>query len=279
MGRAWIDSGGGYKASAVGAGDAGAFSKAGIASLEPHSGGELSTSRRSSRRYIVRKHRFITRWTHWVNFPVLLVMIWSGLLIYWANDVYRFGIGPVTLFHFFPDWVYRLLNIDHRLADGMAIHFLFMWIFAINGVLYIAYTAVSGAWREMIPGRSSFRDAIQVALYDLHLSKCHPPQEKYNAAQKISYTAIVLMGFGSLVTGIAIYRPTQMAWLTTSIGGYQMARWEHFMLTAGYVAFFGLHIMQVIRAGWNNFRSMVTGFEVIPDGPKFAREDGEADAD
>jgi thiosulfate reductase cytochrome b subunit len=212
---------------------------------------------------VQQKHRFVTRWTHWVNFPVLLVMIWSGLLIYWANDVYRIGIGSVTVFHFFPDWVYRLLNADHQLADGMAIHFLFMWIFALNGVLYVAYTMVSGAWREMVPNRSSFRDALQVVRYDLGLSKSRPPQGKYNAAQKISYTGIIVMGFGSLLTGLAIYRPTQTAWLTTLTGGYQMARWEHFLLACGYLAFFAVHIAQVIRAGWNNFRSMVTGFEVV----------------
>jgi hypothetical protein len=31
----------------------------------------------------------------------------------------------------------------------------------------------------------------------------------------------------------------------------------------GYVLFFVIHIIQVILAGWNNFRAMVTGFEVI----------------
>jgi thiosulfate reductase cytochrome b subunit len=41
-----------------------------------------------------------------------------------------------------------------------------------------------------------------------------------------------------------------------------MARLEHFALAAGYVLFFGIHITQVIRAGWNNFRAMVTGYEL-----------------
>ena len=32
----------------------------------------------------------------------------------------------------------------------------------------------------------------------------------------------------------------------------------------GYVLFFVIHVVQVIRAGWNNFRAMVTGFELAP---------------
>ena len=213
-----------------------------------------------------RKHRLTTRWTHWVNFPVLFVMVWSGLLIYWAHDVYRVGLSSITLFHFFPKGFYQSLHIDHRLADGMALHFLFMWFFALNGVAYVIYTLVSGEWRTMVPDRNSLRDSLQVVLHDLGLSKHCPPEGKYNAAQKIAYTSVVLMGFGSLLTGLAIYRPTQVSWLTTLLGGYEMARWEHFWLTMGYVAFFVIHVAQVARAGWNNFRSMVMGYEIVPAG-------------
>ena len=41
------------------------------------------------------------------------------------------------------------------------------------------------------------------------------------------------------------------------------ARIEHFLLTIGYVLFFLIHILQVSRAGWNNLRSMITGYEVV----------------
>ena len=211
------------------------------------------------------KHSLATRWAHWVNFPILFVMIWSGMLIYWANDVYRVGAGGLTLFHFFPDWVYNTFHFAHRLAEGMSIHFLFMWLFAINGILYISFTIVSGAWRELVPDRNSFRQALEVTLYDLGLSKTPPPPQKYNGAQKMAYSAIVLMGAGSVVTGLSIYRPTQLAWLTSLLGGYPTARFLHFWLTMGYLAFFLVHITQVIRAGWNNFRSIVTGLELVDE--------------
>ncbi len=206
---------------------------------------------------IEEKHLLVTRWTHWVNFPVLFLMIWSGLQIYWANDVYRVGA-----LHFFPQWVYSLLHLDHSLAQGMAIHFFLAWIFVINGILYAAFTMISGQWRQLVPDRKSLVQAIKVTLYDLGLSKEMPPQGKYNGAQKIAYTSIAVMGAGSAVTGLAIYRPIQLSWMTSLLGGYPAARTEHFLLTMAFLGFFVIHIAQVVRAGYNNFRSMVSGIEL-----------------
>jgi thiosulfate reductase cytochrome b subunit len=97
-------------------------------------------------------------------------MIWSGLLIYWANDVYEIRIGSVTLVKVFPSWFYAALSVDHRLAEGMAWHFTFMWLFALNGACYIAYTAWSGEWRHLVPNRRTFAEARQAARHDLWYS-------------------------------------------------------------------------------------------------------------
>jgi thiosulfate reductase cytochrome b subunit len=139
-----------------------------------------------------------------------------------------------------------------------------MWFFFLNGLLYVLYTVVSGEWRLLVPNRHSWREAWQVVLHDLHLRKTAPPQLKYNAAQRIAYSAIVVMGAGSIVTGLAVYKPVQLGWLCALCGGYEIARIIHFILTVGYVVFFMVHIIQVMLAGWNNFRAMVTGFEVMP---------------
>ena len=139
-----------------------------------------------------------------------------------------------------------------------------MWLFFVNGLLYVVYTAFSGEWRYLLPNRRSLKESWQVVLHDLHLRKTAPPQSKYNAAQRIAYTAIIVMGIGSIVTGLAIYKPVQFGFLTWICGGYETARLEHFILTIGYCLFFLIHIIQVILAGWKNFQSMITGFEVLP---------------
>ena len=226
---------------------------------------------------IKKKHPLLMRWTHWVNFPTIAVMVWSGMLIYWASDEYSISFGGHTYIHFFPDWFYNLFHFPGRLAEGMAFHFLFMWFFALNGIVYVLYTIISGEWRQMVPNRHSFKEAWLVVLHDLHIRKAAPPQGKYNAAQRIAYTSIIIMGFGSLITGLAIYKPVEFFWLCWLCGGYHLARIEHFILTMGYVFFFLIHVMQVILAGWNNFRSVVSGFEVVNIQPEQKIENNNAD--
>jgi thiosulfate reductase cytochrome b subunit len=172
----------------------------------------------------------------------------------------------VALVHFFPREFYDLLNLNGRLAEGMAIHFFVMWFFALNGLLYVLFTLFSGQWRFLVPNRRSFRDAWLVFVNDLGLSRLRPPQRKFNGAQQIAYTLVILMAAGSLATGLAIYQPVQFGWLTALLGGYEWARWEHFWLAAGFVLFIFIHVVQVIRAGWNNCRSMITGYEIVPTG-------------
>jgi hypothetical protein len=61
-------------------------------------------------------------------------------------------------------------------------------------------------------------------LHDLHIRKEPLPRAKFNGAQKLAYTGVVVMGLGSLLTGLAIYKPVQLAWLTALFGGYPMPR-------------------------------------------------------
>lgn len=83
------------------------------------------------------------------------------LLIYWANDVYRLGWGDTTILKFFPDSFNEALDIPFHLAQGISMHFAFMWVFSINGFLYVIYLILSKEWkfiflnvnRQKKPGR------------------------------------------------------------------------------------------------------------------------------
>jgi thiosulfate reductase cytochrome b subunit len=219
------------------------------------------------------RHSLATRWMHWINVPLLFVMIYSGILIYWADSqheglnarhVYRIGIGDWTLFRFFPRWFDNNLHLKFQLAQGLAYHFFFMWFFALNGIAYVLYTLLSGKWRNLVPTRHSLTGAFQVVLHDLRLSRRPLLQQKFNDAQRIAYTGAVLMGMRSLLTGLAIYKRTQLHIITALLGGYERARWFHFWLTLSYVGFFAMHVAQVIRAAWNNFCAMIIGYQILP---------------
>lgn len=200
---------------------------------------------------ITEKHSLFLRISHWINVVLLSLMIWSGLLIYRAYPAYIYipaSIGP--------------FKIRYRLAEAMGWHFLLMWPFLINGILYFLYVIFSKEGSELFPKKSDFKKAVEYILYDLKLRPSPPLQEgKFNAVQKFAYTGAILMGVGLIFSGLAIYKPVQLGWLTACLGGYQSARLIHFILTAGFIMFIIVHLIQVIRSGWNNFRAMVAGYE------------------
>jgi thiosulfate reductase cytochrome b subunit len=216
-------------------------------------------------RIAVEKHRRGNRWMHWLNFPLLTVMIWSGLRIYWADlrDPNVLGIGSWEVFTFFPDFINEPLGLERRLARGMAFHFSFGWLFLINGLFFAIYLSRTKGWRNFVPNRSDFRNIGPLLLHEIGLRKEAPPQGKYNIMQQLSYAGVLIMGFLAIVSGFAIYKPTQLSLLTTLMGGYESARFIHWLVTIGFLAFFVIHLLQVARAGFGNFWSMVTGYELI----------------
>lgn len=212
---------------------------------------------------IEERHPLALRWLHWINFPLITVMLWSGLLIYWADDPLRLRIGPWVPIEFFGAGFFARLHVPFRLAEGLALHLTFVWLFALNGLAYAVYVTVSRTWSHVLPRRHAVRDSMHVVLHDLHLRRHAPDTTGYNAAQRITYTAVLLMGLGEIISGLAIYKSAQFAFLTFLLGGYRAARAIHFAIAVGFVLFFVVHIAQVARAGWQNLRAMIVGFAVV----------------
>lgn len=207
---------------------------------------------------VQKKHPLSIRWNHWINFPLLCIMTWSGLCIYWANPEY--GLSPK---------VPEALGLQYKLAIGLAWHWPFAILFTINGILYILFLFFTGHWRYVLPKIQDFKQAPLVAAHDLKLTKKAPPIDgKYNSAQKLAYFSISILGAVMVLTGFAIYKPTQLSWLLRLCGGYTVARYIHLYITLALVLFFIIHLLQVLRAGWNPFRAMITGIEVVTDDEK-----------
>jgi thiosulfate reductase cytochrome b subunit len=203
-------------------------------------------------RQVHEKHHLILRLCHWLNVPLLLIMIWSGLLIYWAHQPYLKIPDELGPFQF-----------HHRLAEGMSWHFTVMWLFVINGLIYFSFLAFSGEWREFVLRKEGLKRAIHYALFDVKILRSGPRWSgKFNPAQKLAYFLAILLAVFGVITGVAIFKPVQLNLLVMILGGYKAARFEHFLCMSGLLFFILIHLIQVARAGWNNFRSMVAGYEM-----------------
>jgi len=209
---------------------------------------------------MVKRHHGIVRFTHWLNAIVLVGMIASGLQIYGAYA--HFGPRGATYSlpnpwdgSGFPRWS----RLGGWLAGGLNWHFALAWPFVLTGLFYLGFLAFSGDWRSLLFRPRDLRPAWQMQLYYLRLRREHPPQGKHNALQKLAYTTIVLVGALAAASGFAIYKPVQLAWLTALFGGYELARYWHFVFVWIFVAFTVLHVVLVLVVDPASLRAIITG--------------------
>src|SRR6266404_4614556 len=45
---------------------------------------------------VAKKHHLLVRWSHWLNLPILLGLIASGISIYWSSSFYQHKPDPNT---------------------------------------------------------------------------------------------------------------------------------------------------------------------------------------
>jgi len=219
----------------------------------------------------VEVHPRAIRWMHWFNFPILSVMIWSGLRIYWSFDFTRVP-GEFGDNNLIPNAVYEQLDLDRSLAKGLSFHLSFGWLFALNGIAYVLYLAFTKEWKHIVPRLADLRNIPATMLHEIGLRKDKPTHGQYNVMQQLAYSTVIVMSTILVATGFAIFKPTQLSWLTSLFGGYERARAIHFLMTAGLASFFLIHIAQVMRAGFGNFWSMVTGYRLEDEVDETAEE-------
>jgi thiosulfate reductase cytochrome b subunit len=209
----------------------------------------------------VKRHHGLVRLAHWLNAVFLVGMIASGLQIYAAFPHFGPRGRPYPLPNpwageSLPEWT----RLGGWLAGGLNWHFALAWPFVITGLVYLGFLAFSGEWRSLLFRPRDVRPALDMQLYYLRLKREHPVQGKHNALQKAAYTGIVVLGAISVLSGFAIYKPVQLAWLTTLFGGYELARYWHFVTVWVFVGFTLLHVLLVLLVDPASLRAMITGW-------------------
>ena len=180
----------------------------------------------------VRVHPLVVRITHWINALAVLMMITSGWQIYNASPLFPFS---------FPDTV----TLGGWLAGGIQWHFAAMWLLVLNGLVYAIYGILSGHFRrKLLPvsPRAALRD-IGAALRG-RLS--HDDLAVYNAAQRAAYLALILCLALLVASGLSIWKPVQLQWLTALMGGYDRARYVHFFAMSAVAFLVLVHVVMVV---------------------------------
>jgi thiosulfate reductase cytochrome b subunit len=141
-----------------------------------------------------------------------------------------------------PSW----LRLGGWLGGARALHFSLAWLLLGNAVVYLVYYFSTGEWRRrMFSPRRDLREAIAMAMYYLRLRKEAPPQGLYNALQRLAYTSAIALGAVEVLSGLAIYKPVQLRWLASLLGGYDAARAIHLGGLCALAGFVITHLVMV----------------------------------
>jgi len=155
---------------------------------------------------------------------------------------------------------------------GRNYHFLFAWIFLINGIIYLAWNLWKKHFSQrMFPRRHELRLNHLKTELSSHLRLQAPKREaasNYSVFQKISYLVVIFLLFPfMLISGFA-QMPAFTAIspeLIDLFGGRQTARTLHVVCTVLLLLFVIVHVIEVFVAGaLNQIRSMITGKYLLP---------------
>jgi thiosulfate reductase cytochrome b subunit len=181
---------------------------------------------------------------HWINALAILVMIGSGWQIYNASPLFKFEFS-------------KHIALGNWLGGALLWHFAAMWVLVINGIVYVTLGLATGRFRrKLLPIYPS--EVLADAKAALTFQLAHDDLTHYNAVQKVLYAGVILTGVLIVLSGLSIWKPVQFQELTALFGGYDVARYVHFVAMAAIVGFLSVHVALALLVP-KSLRAMVTG--------------------
>jgi thiosulfate reductase cytochrome b subunit len=182
---------------------------------------------------------------HWINAVAIIMMIMSGWQIYNASPLFtslRFS---------------HSITLGGWLGGALLWHFAAMWLLTINGLVYLAVGFATGRFKsKLLPITPGGVISDTKAALTGRLS--HNDLSKYNQVQKLLYAGIIIVGVVIVLSGLSIWKPVQLQWLTALFGGYDVARYVHFFCMSAIVAFLVIHIALAVLVP-KSLRAMIIG--------------------
>src|SRR6476469_7309100 len=181
---------------------------------------------------------------HWTNAFAMVLMIMSGWQIYNASPLFNFRFSSS-------------ITLGGWLAGALLWHFAAMWLLMVNGLVYLVLGLATGRFRtKLLPITPAGVLADARAAFTFKLA--HDDLTKYNYVQKLLYAGIIVVGIVVVLSGLSIWKPVQLQWLTALFGGYDVARYVHFFCMAAIVAFLIVHVALALLVP-KSLRAMIIG--------------------
>jgi thiosulfate reductase cytochrome b subunit len=181
---------------------------------------------------------------HWTNAFAMILMIMSGWQIYNASPLFNFSFS-------------RSITLGGWLGGALLWHFAAMWLLMVNGLIYVITGFATGRFRrKLLPITPSGVIGDVKAALTFHLA--HDDLTKYNYVQKLLYAGIIVVGIVVALSGLSIWKPVQLQWLTALFGGYDTARYVHFFCMSAIVAFLVIHVALALLVP-KSLRAMIIG--------------------
>ena len=181
---------------------------------------------------------------HWTNAVAMVLMIMSGWQIYNASPLFNFSFSSS-------------ITLGSWLGGALLWHFAAMWLLMVNGLIYLILGFVTGRFRRKLlpitPG-----GVISDAKAALTLKLSHGDLSKYNSVQKLLYAGIIVVGVVIVLSGLSMWKPVQLYWLSALFGGYDIARYVHFTCMALIVTFLVIHVALAVLVP-KSLRAMIIG--------------------
>jgi thiosulfate reductase cytochrome b subunit len=182
---------------------------------------------------------------HWINAVAIILMIMSGLQVYNASPLFK----SLTFSH--------SITLGGWLGGALLWHFAAMWLLMINGLAYLVTGFATGRFaKKLFP--ISIRGVTADVTAALTFKLSHDDLSKYNQVQRILYAGIIAVGIVIVLSGLSIWKPVQLQYLTALFGGYDIARYVHFFCMSAIVAFLGVHILLAVLVP-KSLRAMIIG--------------------
>src|SRR5882757_1024164 len=146
------------------------------------------------------------RTVHWINAVAMILMIMSGWQIYNASPLFDFRFS-------------HSITLGGWLGGALLWHFAAMWLLMVNGLVYLVLGFATGRFaRKLLPITPG--GVISDARAALTGKLSHDDLSKYNYVQKLLYAGIIVVGVVIVLSGLAIWKPVQLQYLTALFGGY-----------------------------------------------------------